>query len=67
MIMSEAFTKFDPAEYLTNEEQIESYLAVSKEAKNPVIYEKACSSRAIQEKVTFEKSRGKSCFTGSEE
>lgn len=41
MTMSESYTKFDPAEYLTTEEQIESYLAVAKEANDPIIYEQA--------------------------
>lgn len=39
--MSESYTKFDPIEYLTTEEQVESYLAVAKEANDPVIYEQA--------------------------
>lgn len=39
--MSEAFIKFDPAGYLTTEEQIESYFTVAKEAKDPIIYEQA--------------------------
>ena len=39
--MSESYTKFDPIGYLTTEEQIESYLAVAKEANDPVIYEQA--------------------------
>ena len=40
-MMSESYTKFDPIEYLTTEEQVESYLAVAKEANDPVIYEQA--------------------------
>ena len=42
MTMFKAFTKFDPAEYLTTEEQIQSYLTVAKETNDPVIYENAC-------------------------
>lgn len=55
MIMSEAFTKFDPAEYLTTEEQIESYLAVAKEANDPVINEQACEVAERAEKTFFSK------------
>ena len=40
-MMSESYTKFDPIEYFTTEEQVESYLAVAKEANDPVIYEQA--------------------------
>ena len=41
--MSGSYTKFDPLEYLTNEEQIEIYLAVAKEVNDPIIYEQACA------------------------
>ena len=53
--MSETFTRFDPAEYLTTEEQIESYLAVAKEANDPVIYEQACEVAERAEKIFFSK------------
>lgn len=61
--MSEAFTKFDPTEYLTTEEQIESYLAVAKEAKDPIPCEQACEIAERAGKIiVFEKFRSKSCF-----
>lgn len=40
--MSESYTKFNPLEYLTTEEQIESYIAVAKEVNDPIIHEQAC-------------------------
>lgn len=42
MNISENFSKYDAAEYLRTEEQIENYLAMAKESKDPVIYEQAC-------------------------